>query len=215
MKFKKLTSVFAAAVMAFSMAVTAYADHNLGSVNPEEARAMQAYLGEEEATVYEARKTLADIKREYPDGSYYTYDGGPCECHSWCEYYSNCNCIKYDDSSQCVAFAKYVFYNLRGYKWVNGSTTWLNITNNTATESKNALLGVPAGTYVLAKRNSGSLEHSLSIVGTTSTTVTVYDANSGYCSANKKSYNNCKVRYLTMTWAEFAAQYQYVYKYVK
>lgn len=214
MKFKKLTSIFAAAVMAFSMAATAYADHNLGSVDPEEARTMQAYLGEE-ANVYEARKTLAEIKREYPDGSYYTYDGGPCACHSWCEYYSDCNCIKYDASSQCVAFAKYVFYNLRGYKWVNGSTTWLNITEATAAKAKNALLGVPTGTYVLVQRATGYAEHSLSIVGTTSTTVTVYDANSGYCSANNKSYNNCKVRYLTMSWEQFAAQYQNIYKYVK
>ena len=214
MKFKKLTSVFAAAVMAFSMAVTAYADHNLGSVDPEEARTMQAYLGEE-ATVYEARKTLTEIKREYPDGSYYTYDGGPCDCHSWCEYYSNCNCIKYDDSSQCVAFAKYVFYNLRGYKWINGSTTWLNITDATETKAKNALLGVPAGTYVLVKRAPGYEEHSLSVVATDSRNITVYDANSGYCPTNNKSYNNCKVRYLTMSWKDFAAQYQYIYKSVK
>lgn len=218
MKFKKLTSVFAAAVMAFSMAVTAYADHNLGSVDPEEARAMQAYLGEEEATVYEARKTLDQLKAEYPDGSYYSKTGKACSCHDHgynpCDWNSGCDCINFDASLQCVAFAKYVFYNLRGYKWINGSTTWLNITNSTADKAKNALLGVPAGTYVLVKRGPGYDEHSLSIVGTTSNKVTVYDANSDYCPANGKDYNKCMVRYWTMSWDEFAAQYQYIYKYV-
>lgn len=156
----------------------------------------------------------------YPDGSYFSKTGKACSCHGGnlgnpCSWNHSCDCINYDSSIQCVAFAKYVFYNLRGYKWENGTTTQIGITNATATTAKNALYGVPMGTYVLVRRNSSSAEHSLSIIETTSTTVTVYDANSGYCAANNTDYSKCKVRYLTLKWEKFAEQYKYIIKTVE
>lgn len=123
--------------------------------------------------------------------------------------------MNYDASIQCVAFAKYVFYNLRGYKWANGTTTQLGITNATAETAKNALRRVPAGTYVLVKRGAGYAEHSLAIVGTNADYVTVYDTNSGWCEANKTDYSMCRVRYLRLTWEQFAEQYKYIIKTVK
>lgn len=216
MKFKRLTAVLAAMVMSLSMVTAASAE----DVSYDDSTAYVISDTENSTAAYAATKTLDQLKAEFPDGSYYSKTGKACSCHDAksnpCYWDDSCDCINYDVSIQCAAFAKYVFYNLRGYKWDNGTTTWLSISNVTGTTAKNALYGVPAGTYVLVKPSADSYkEHSLSIVGTTSTTVTVYDANSGKYRSNGEYYTSCRVRYTTLKWEEFANQYGYIAKIVK
>lgn len=218
MKFKRITAVITAAVMALSMVTAASAEDNESPTSTSISEQMSIYneidnIGNN-AETYATSSKLDELYAEYPDGSYYTYNKKACTCHTWCDFYSDCNCIKYDASSQCVAFAKYVFYNLRGKKWSAGTTTQLGVNNVTATTARNALQGVPEGTYVLVDVRNSTSDHALSIISTSANGVTVYDANS-HAIRNTSTgtyYGNCQVRYKYLTWVEFANQYSYIYK---
>lgn len=139
----------------------------------------------------------------YPEGSYYSTTGSACSCHNWCSWSSSCTCKKYDSSSQCAAFAKYIFYTAKGYHYSDGTTKTKNISLTSST-AKNALKGLSTGTYIRVK-TSGNWQHSLAIVSTSDTHITVYHANYG---------GACKVRYQTYTWEDFATAFTYLYYYV-
>lgn len=68
----------------------------------------------------------------YPEGSYYSTTGSACSCHNWCSWSSSCTCKKYDSSSQCAAFAKYIFYTAKGYDMVQMPTRVVDPNRNYA-----------------------------------------------------------------------------------
>lgn len=205
MKFKRLAAVLAAATMALTMVTSASA---------EEAFNVDSTTGivsedDNSATAYAATKTLSQLLAEYPNGSYYSKTGKACTCHrsgyNPCYWDDSCDCINYDYSIQCVAFAKYVFYNLRGYKWANGTVACTNVSTNTAEKAKSILKGVPQGTYVNGKQY-GNGEHAISITSTSEYGLYVYEAN---------WQGTCQVRYQYWTWENFANYMPYIYKVVK
>lgn len=175
-----------------------------------------------EMLLSETRVPMASIYGTFPDGSYYTKNGQACTCHSWCDWnvsYNTitkeyCNCRIYDNSIQCVAFAKYIFYNARGYKWSEGETIYKNVTNITAETAKSALRFTYFGSYVLVISNNGN-EHSFAVLDTTDTGIKIYDANSQRPRGNGKNYEPCQVRMKTLTWQEFANQYRTIIKVVQ
>ena len=128
MKLKKIAAVFTATVMAFLVVTLASAeddfdvDHSSAYVE-DFGGAVQVDI-ESLVAVYDNSETIRRLLNEYPDGSYFTRDGKACESHETCTWSTPCNCINYDDSIQCAAFAKYVFYCLKGYKWDSGTTTY-------------------------------------------------------------------------------------------
>lgn len=135
---------------------------------------------------------------EYPDGSYYSYNGKECTCHGSCNEESNCNCKKFDGSSQCMAFASYVYYKthnkMRSAQPTAGTTTKFDYTNpDDVTKILRTIGGKPTGTYIRVKTPSEQ-GHSIALVGTTSETITIYHANYG---------GRCLVRYETYTWKNF------------
>lgn len=145
---------------------------------------------------------------EYPNGSYYSLTGVACSCHGGslgnpCYWDNSCDCINFDNSIQCAAFAKYIFYLAKGYHYSSGSRTTKNV-SLTSTTAKSNLRNLSQGTYIRVLTNNG-YEHSLAIVGTSSTGITVYHANYG---------GSCKVNYKTYTWANFASAFPYLYYYV-
>lgn len=71
----------------------------------------------------------------------------------------------------------------------------------TAENAKSFFLGIPTGAYVRVKTNTG-YGHSLAVVKTTSSSITVYHAN--YWELN------CIVSYDSFTWAEFAERFPYI-----
>lgn len=218
MKFKRFTAVITTVVMAFSMVTAASAEDalsaNLASSNVSTEMSIENVFSYEPdsgvngTATYAATKTLNELLKEYPNGSHYTYDGKACETHKNCSYsiYSPCNCINYDDSIQCVAFAKYVYYNLRGKKWSTNDRTYLNLKNPSGATLKSYLYGKPAGTYIYFYTANGN-DHSLAITNTTSTDITVYEANS-------MTNDLCGVRYTKYSWDDFSKRFSELVHYV-
>lgn len=205
MKFKRLTAVLAAMVMSLSMVTAASAE----DVSYDDSTAYAISDTENSTAAYAATSKLNQLLAEYPDGSYYSNTKKACTCHrsgyNPCDWDIDCDCINYDYSIQCVAFAKYVFYNLRGFKWANGQIVCTNVSNVTAEKAKSILKGTPAGTYVNGKQY-GKGEHAISIVSTSDSGLYVYEAN---------YEGHCRVRYKEWTWEEFANYMPYFYKVVK
>ncbi len=170
---------------------------------------------------------LEAVMAEYPAGTYFNNrpDGKACTCHGWCKpgkIYNDkgeyCTCIRIDDGTQCVAFARHVFYSVKGraekesesnslYKHYVGETV-----KDDPVSAKDILSGVSIGTYVRVETttwdyvNNCYIDHSLSIVDTSDTYITVYQANYG---------GRCLVTYKQYTWAEFVKNFQKIYFYVE
>lgn len=224
MKLKKLTAVFTAAVMALSMATAASAETMQPDFDTEITASTECPVhdfeigagidGNDGIDTHESRLTLSDLLAKYPNGSYFTKNEKACTCHGWCDYdvsynYTtgeSCNCINYDASIQCIAFSKYVFYNIKGYKWANGTTSYKNVNNVTATTAKNALKGTSQGSYVLVKGKNSGIYHAFTYIASDDNYITLYDANSNLV--------DCKVRYTKMTWTAFANAFSYIEKVV-
>ncbi|MBD5115963.1 MAG: hypothetical protein HDT48_00410 [Ruminococcaceae bacterium] len=147
---------------------------------------------------------------EYPDGSYYSEDKTECSCHSWCKYHSTCNCKKFDGSSQCMAFASYVYSEthnkkMRSAQPVTEKKMSFDYTNkDDVTKALRTLGGKPTGTYIRVQTSDG-FDHSIAIVGTTATTITIYHSNYG---------GRCLVKYETYTWENFIKAFPYLDHYV-
>lgn len=200
---KRVTALGLAVAMTFAMSTATFGD-DWDSVESAVS----------EMTLSETPIPMGSIYGTFPDGSFYTNNGQACTCHSWCDWNSNCNCRKYDNSSQCVAFAKYIFYNARGYKWSEGETIYKNVTNVTAETAKSALRYTYFGSYVLVA-NSYGFEHSFAVLDTTDDGIRIYDANSQRPRGNGEVYKPCQVRMKTLTWQEFAEQYKTIIKVVQ
>lgn len=108
-------------------------------------------------------------------------------------------------ASQCAGFARQVFDIVMGRSYSSSSTTRKKTINQTMTEStaKKYLKGRAVGTHVhVATSGAG---HYISIISTSETDITVYQANLG---------GGCRVSYKTYTWKEFASLFPYLYYYV-
>lgn len=134
------------------------------------------------------------LHRQYPNGSYYSTTGSACTCHSWCEPYSNCTCIKFDNASQCDGFARYCYYcyNDEHVDYYDsdysGSTVTLNTDN-----LYSYLQAIGNCAYIRGYTLSGSI-HSVFVVSYSDEDVTVYQANYGA---------RCLVKYETVSYSNF------------
>lgn len=147
---------------------------------------------------------VQQLLRTFPDGSYYSKDGKACTCHKRCTYSSNCNCIKYDSSSQCMAFAKYCFYvyndkNIPDCSGVSSSTVTLTEKNLQSYLKKIGNQAYVRGT------TSSDRGHSVFITGFSETEVYIYDAN---------YTGNCKVSCTSLSYKDFLARIKYLNYYV-
>lgn len=143
--------------------------------------------------------------KDYPDGSYFTYDGKPCEDHSECDWTGDdCNCIKFDRAIQSVGFAKYVYFEVTGRHISLDNKTDIDL-DMTAESAKSCLMGAPVGTYVAAETNN-ELFHTMIVADSDKDGITVYQANYG---------GGCRVSLMTLTWAEFAERFTHLDYYIK
>lgn len=143
--------------------------------------------------------------KDYPDGSYFTYDGKPCEDHSECDWAGgDCNCIKFDRAIQSVGFAKYVYFEVTGKHVSLDNKTDIDL-DMTAESAKSCLMGAPVGTYVAAETNN-ELFHTMIVADSDKDGITLYQANYG---------GGCRVSLMTLTWAEFAERFPHLDYYVK
>ncbi len=140
---------------------------------------------------------------DYPSGSYYSTRKGGCTCHSWCNWDSNCDCIKFDNSIQCDGFAKYIYYVSHKHNHVtNEKLVYKNKTMN-ADYAKSLFKGTPTGTYIRVNYDN----HSIAIIDTSDSDITIYHAN-----VDNKT---CKVKYETITWESFVDRYPNLTSYQK
>lgn len=159
---------------------------------------------EDTAPPAEDNQTVALPLKEYPAGSYFTYDGKPCTDHSGCTWTTECNCVNFDLSIQSPGFAKYVYYKVTGKHVSLKDKTEMDI-DLTAETAKSSLMGVPAGTYVAVQTN-GDHFHAFIITGTSENGISVYQANYG---------GGCVVSAVTYSWADFAYRFPHLNYYVK
>lgn len=142
--------------------------------------------------------------KEYPAGSYFTYDGKPCTDHSNCTWTTECNCVNFDLSIQSPGFAKYVYCKVTG-KHVSLADKTAKDIDLTAETAKSSLLGLPLGTYVAVQTN-GDRFHAFIVTDTSENGITVYQANYG---------GGCVVSLVTYSWADFAYRFPHLNYYVK
>lgn len=142
--------------------------------------------------------------KDYPDGSYFTYDGKPCEDHLECDWTGECNCVKFDRAIQAMGFAKYVYFEVTGKHISLDDKTEVDA-DLTADTARSSLMGVPVGTYIAAETNNEKF-HAMIAADTNENGITVYQANYG---------EGCRVSLMTLTWAEFADRFPHLDYYVK
>lgn len=164
---------------------------------------------------------------EYKAGTYFTYNGKACGCHSHCTFVvpdgedtSRCyntetetsgNCKRYNGGIQCKAFADYVFKKYSGvdatyYNSMDDDLIPSEFGNNSLgqTELSDFMRTLPVGANVrMINRNSTyGRNHSFIITGVSRTGVTIYDC-------NRVSYT-CKVGLETRTWKQMVNDYKCV-----
>lgn len=147
----------------------------------------------------------------YPHGSYYTKNGNPCKsvsaggCHesgAVCKYeeIGTCpNCKYYNGGVQCVAFAHYIYYQIWGVD-VSGKDE-NEVDTSSGAKAREFLWSISSGTELRVRLKDSIYEHSLVVVGTSRTDVTIYHANGS---------GKCQVEYQTLTFEGFASKYEAV-----
>lgn len=147
---KRLFSKCVLFLFAFIMVIA-----NTGSINAEAitgniAKYGTGNTGRADINIFEpvfddGGKPSAYPLIDYPSGSYYSTRKGGCTCHSWCNWDSNCDCIKFDNSIQCDGFAKYIYYVSHKHNHVtNEKLVYKNKTMN-ADYAKFLFKGTPTG----------------------------------------------------------------------
>lgn len=142
--------------------------------------------------------------KQYPDGSYFTYNGKPCTDHDKCNWDVDCNCVNFDRAIQSMGFAKYVYFQVTGKHVSPDNRVEVN-EDITAETAKSTLTGVPLGTYI-AVTQGNDVPHFMIVVDTDENGITVYQANYG---------GGCVVRVTDFSWADFAARFPHLDHYVK
>lgn len=183
------------------------------SVN-ESAEVFAAYSGPY-TTVGEVTMPL----EEYMPGSYFTKDGGPCDCHysssiNCVKSGSRCNCLRYVEYNgekvdlqavQCIGFARYVFMRLFGFPDTYGndhlyySLGSLSRGEVTTAAVKELLSDAKPGAHIRFKLSSS--QHSVILLSKNDSGFTVYHCNAGGPGIDRPE---CVVTTKSYTWASFA-----------
>lgn len=148
---------------------------------------------------------------EYPVGSYFTYNGRACDSHEECRPEIPCNCRLYDNSIQCMGFAKYAcdqYAHRSKWSYTPSHTDETLYKFSSGGELKDLInrLGLEKGAYIRlcnAKSDPCTGDHSVVLVDADSTHITVYEANYG---------GLCRVNYRSLTYEKFVSQYDRIYK---
>ena len=154
---------------------------------------------------------------EYPAGSYFSYNGQACTCHTYCTYaipsgYSSTrcydtqngvsgNCIRYapNGSIQCIGFADYVFNQYNGVNRSNSNAVNKTLTSITSASLKNYFISnLKVGSHFrfYVKNSYGTMyPHSIIITGISDSGISYYQANYG---------GRCLVSTGVKTWDELS-----------
>lgn len=155
---------------------------------------------------------LIAIFNDYPSGSYFTNDGGPCGHHGTgsCSYWGNCNCKAYSGTIQCVALAKYASDRYAHKSDWNPSSADIIETDIQFTSESQVIAffsSIQTGAYIrLSYYSEAQYEqsgfHSMFFVKYDNNFITTYECNLA---------GNCNVRILRRTPSEFLSDYRNVW----
>ena len=110
---------------------------------------------------------LDQLRNDYPEGSYWTVDGGPCPPpDSNYNHTDHSNCKYYDGASECMGFARLLFYEIFGIK-----CSTLDNPQGQRYDCEN----VAVGDYIRIAGNT----HSAIVTGINGDELTVVDCNFG------------------------------------
>jgi len=147
----------------------------------------------------------------FDDGDYFTKNGKACSCHNkgiCLVDESQCNCIRYVTykgktvnlaAVQCFGFSRFcqlVTFGEHDGDSDNFTKTFTNVKAVDTTELKTALLGCAPGTHVRTRSSEKGYAHSITIVSTANSSVTIVDCNHSA---------RCQISQRTYTWAELAS----------
>ncbi len=173
-----------------------------------------------------SEQAIEQVKSEYPAGKYYTKNKDVCTYHNDFDNPDRITCLEYDGGWQCAGFARYVFKQVKDRTYTSSRNS--NITGFgkqnlnaekiddddsfegiTLTEqsAKKYLQGLPTGTYVRVEtpRTRDYYWHSFSVLSTSDTDITIYQAN----------YNgNCLVSIVPYTWSDLVKEFPRLLYYV-
>ena len=155
---------------------------------------------------------LVEIFNDYPDGSYFTYNVGPCSHHGTgnCSYWGNCNCKAYSGTIQCVALAKYASDRYaHKSNWSPNSSDIIETDIQFTSQSQVIAFfsSIQTGAYIRLSYYSEAQQeqsgfHSMFFVKYDNNFITTYE-----CNLN----NNCNVKILKRTPSEFLSKYRNVW----
>lgn len=209
---KKLMSTLIASAISISMAATCFAqeyfnENTIPHCEHSEECGELGYIPDDSlgtpAVFSSPDRSFGYIFYQYPDQSYFSKTGTACKCHSYCNWKSNCDCINFENSIQCMAFAKKVYYETNGHSLPGLTTKNIYLSAADAKNLFNHRNTSPEATYLRVRTKSG-YDHSIIIVFSSNNDVTVYHANYG---------GPCLVRYESYTWESFAEAFPYLYGY--
>lgn len=154
---------------------------------------------------YQKDYNLTQILAQYPNNSYFTYDGGACYHHgTGCSYSGGCNCRYYDYAIQCMGFAKYASDRYaHKSSWNPPSTEQYepNCHFNSVNQIKTYFDRMTTGAYVLLSHNDDENGfHAMFYVKSDSNGVTTYECNiNGHCDVATyyTTYEGYKTRFNT------------------
>ena len=154
---------------------------------------------------------LTGVDIGFNDGDYFTKNGKACSCHNkgiCLVDESQCNCIRYVTykgktvdlaAVQCFGFSRLCQLLVFGEHDGNSDSftkTFTNVKAVDTTELKNALLGCAPGTHVRTRSSVKGYAHSITVVSTTKSSVTIVDCNHSA---------RCQISQRTYTWAELVS----------
>lgn len=136
---------------------------------------------------------------EYPNGSYFTTTGAACVGHNACKHFYNSGI---DIGSQCMGFARYMFYQLFGTIDYDGNPlvkTYYESGSTLTVDYLKQILNmstgkVKPGSHIRTQTGISGNQHSLFYLGCDDTYVYTYECN---------YRGNCGVSVLKYTWEDF------------
>lgn len=157
---------------------------------------------------------------EYPSGSYFTYNGEACTNHGTgtCSYTGGCNCKYYDNSIQCMGFAKYAsdqYAHRSSWSLPSGDSSTTRVTLSTDSEVLVYFSSLPKGSYLRLANSSGVEVHSVVTIYVSNSTVQTYECNySGACQVSVESRSlssfRSSYRYVTESLTHHFDDYTYI-----
>ncbi len=203
---RKIASVLAACALAMCSGISAYADEFIGY----DAVHGDPTIAESDDYV----RSPADVARYYPNGSYFSVNRKACTCHGIDgDPNLNCNCGRYryymngyDGSDgygtayQCAGFAKFCYYQYNdGMDVPHRYDTDFGLCKELSSATLYSHLK-KAGAYSYWRGYTAKKSpHSVFVVGFTSETVTIWEANYP---------GNCRVSNVTLSYDEFLKRIQ-------